>query len=582
MVRVPLYNGGMAAINETGVRVPAVAQNVTAGPAVGNALVQVGQLGSQMAAQMAQANDTRQFMEAEGIMQKHAKEQQLFQQQTPDQDQWLPSWEKRQQQMAADFQKMSLTKQGRMTLDRGFNRWSSGQTIDIQGQAFKQSVGRAKMAVLNRATEAAQAGDARGIDGAIAMLPQDFTTPEEREDLRLQLHGTALNVQRDQVKNSVSAALLNNQPETAKAWLDKGLQSGALTKEQHAAQMADVDHAARINDLITIAHDNPRIILDNDNTPGLAKVKQAAGELSGPERIKLENAAQSRLNELRTDAVKSYTDQIKMGVADKESFADKILKDSNLETVDKANLSRFLDVGPVNDPVAYAKLYAEAKTFEGKEGSPEYARLLSRADMALDGDHKSGVVQALGEAVKAPKDAQSRAKNAIFSQMSDDLQAGLFGSLNGKLADLKTSLDPKMRAEVDAIKSELLTDDEKARIAKEPTRADYIEGKARDLWWQRNHKHPASGETFDNHVVDDEAAKRMASQRAWDAMASLEKWQSENPKATPQELRSQYESYLVKQRAAGSVSPLLPPIEVPTVKIDLKELLKRHASNPGK
>lgn len=575
MPTIPLYQGGQIPANRTGVMVPAVAQGVTAGPAVGNALVQIGGLGSQIAEKMAQANDTRQFMEAEGLMQQHAKEQQLFQQQTPDQDQWLPAWEKRQQQMADAFQKMSLTKQGRMTLDRGFNRWSSGQTIDIQGQAFKQSVGRAKTAVLNRATEAAQAGDARGIDGAIAMLPQDFTTPEEREDLRLQLHGTALNVQRDQVKNSVAAAILNNQPETAKAWLDKGLQSGALTKEQHAAQMADVDHAAEVNSLVTIANDDPRRAME------LAIAGEQAKRISGPERVRIVDAAQSRLDGLRSDAVKSYTDQIKMGVADKNAFADKILKDSNIETVDKANLSRFLDVGPVNDPVAYAKLYAEAKTFEGDEGSPEYARLLSRADMALDGEHKSGVVQALGEAVKAPKNAQSRAKNAIFSQMSDDLQAGLFGSLNGKLADLKTSLDPKMRAEVDAIKAEVYANHENwLGWDGQPKTDEEKEIESRKTWWQRNNQHPAKGETFDNHVVDDEAAKRMASQRAWDAMASLEKWQADNPKATPQELRSQYESYLVKQRAAGSVSPLLPAIEVPTVKVDLKELLKRHASNP--
>jgi hypothetical protein len=49
-----------------------------------------------MARRTAEANDTRQLIEAEGEMRRHAMEFQQFQQTTTDQDQWLPEWQKRQ------------------------------------------------------------------------------------------------------------------------------------------------------------------------------------------------------------------------------------------------------------------------------------------------------------------------------------------------------------------------------------------------------------------------------------------------------------------------------------------------------
>lgn len=574
MARVPLYNNGAVPINQTGVRVPMVAQNVTAGPAVGQALVGLGQLGTHLAGQMVQANDTRQMMDAQAVMNQHQADQQLFQTKNPDQDTWLPEWQKRVDSTHEYIGGLKLSNGAQQVLNKTVGRWGQLQGTDIEGQAFKQSVGRAKQAVYNTATVAAQDGNVQGIESAISMLPHDFTTREEREQIRVQLHGIAMGVQRSQVKNNVSAALTNNQPETAKSWLDQGLKTGALTPYEHASQMADVNHAQEVNDLMTIANDDPRRAME------LATVGEQAKRISGVERVKVVDAAQSKLNELRTTSLKDYTSQIQLGVADKEKFAGKILNDPNLEPVDKANLAVFLDRGPVNDPVTYASLYAEAKTFDGKEGSPEFSRLLSRVDMTLKDDQKSSVISALGESVKGTKDGASKAKAAIYSQMADDLKAGLFGDTHGSLDRPSAVLPQNVRASIDTIKGGLMLNDKVSpEDQQKPDVAAKYERMARVKWWE-NQPDKNKGEHFNAYMVEDEGLKHAASDRAWAAMTSLEKWMSDNPKATPQEARSYYDSLLTRQRAAGNVTPLLPPPV--TEKLDLNAILKRHATNPGK
>jgi hypothetical protein len=170
--------------------------------------------------------------------------------------------------------------------------------------------------------------------------------------------------------------------------------------------------------------------------------------------------------------------------------------------------------------------------------------------------------------VKNP-DELTRSMNEVYSLAKDDLAAGRFGELHSPLSDSRAELPAKVRAEVNIIKGELMTDDEKARLAKDPSRTDYLEAKARDVWFSRNNPNPKEGESFSTHVVEDSAKAAAAQRRYGDALANLEKWKRENPKATPQELRAQYDKSLVIQRAVNGVhsvpggfnNPLLPSLD---------------------
>jgi hypothetical protein len=210
MPQVPLYRDGEAPINSTGVRVPMTAQNVTAGPVLGQALVQVGGQMVDLAAHMRHADDTVGLLNAQGIMKQHAAEQQLFQQQTPDQNQWLPAWEKRQEQMQEQLGQIDLSGHARQTLDASAGFWSKGQQIDITGQAFKQSIGRAVTAVNTAAGQAANDGNDPGIYSAFKMLRVGAMTPEA-EDAALKGH---LDVSK--------AAQIGKATDAANAFVDQG------------------------------------------------------------------------------------------------------------------------------------------------------------------------------------------------------------------------------------------------------------------------------------------------------------------------------------------------------------------------
>jgi hypothetical protein len=567
MPTIPLYGNGEQPINMTGVRVPMVAQNVTADPKVGQDLVHAGLMGMDIISQMRHADDVASIANAHGQMDQHLAEQKLFQEQNPNNDGWLPAWQKRVAGMQESVQNLNVSARARVAINKGIEQWGAKGGVNVQLQQVQAKKTNAITAVGTQMALAAQNGNDAGIHGSATGL--DGLVPPEQKEAIVQQHLQQSKASRQvAVKNNVAAALDNNQPETAKSWLDEGLKNGALTPEQHAAQTADVNHATEVQSLVTVANDDPRRAIE------LATVGEQAKRISGVDRVRIVDAAQSKLTELRTKDLKDYTNQIQLGVANKEGMAKQILENSNLEPSDKANLANFLDRGPVNDPIAYASLYAEAKDGGYKEGTPEYSRFVNRVNMSQNGEPQTSIMGALA-AAKAPK-----AMAGIYKQMSDDLSAGNFGALHGRLADNKTQLSAKDRAEVDAIKAEITTPDELARIKTEPGRVDYLEGKARETWWTRNHKSPASGETWLNHVVEDEAAKHAAADRAWEAMKETESFQQKNPTATPEEVKAHYDSQLVRQRGAGNVSFLLPSLETP--KVDLNAILKRHATNPGK
>lgn len=563
MARIPLQNGGALPNAPQGARVP-LAQNLPIGqtpiPRQGEqwaqALGQASEAFQVMARKTAEANDTRQLIEAEGDMRRHAMEFQQFQQTTTDQEQWLPEWQKRQTEMQKRMDAMKLTDGARLRLTSSFGRWSDSNSIAIQGEAFKQAVGRSLDAVKLRAAEGAKAGDYGQIDNALSLAVEGSMTPEQKELERARLYEIAKNANREREKMMADTIV----KEKGFAGVSEAnaifAESPHWTPEEKANMKAETARAVEVENLAVIANDDPRRALE------LAPAFEQAGKITAPERIRIMDAAEGRLNEVRTEKIQRYSSQIQNGVPDINKLAAQIYDDADLEVSDKEGLQSFLKMGPINDPVSYAKLFSEAKGFEKAEGTPEYAQFVSRVGMALKGPEKESVMATLGETVKAPKDASTRAFNEVFAMGADDLKNGLFGDYLGKLQDPSTLPPPNVRQEIRTLRDQLIADEgeeEMKTIKENPRRLEFWERRAREKWHENN-ADKNKGD-FMSYAIEDENKKREASKRWQDSLANLEKWRRENPKATPQEFRAEYEKSLVRQRAVGSIGTLLPATE---------------------
>ena len=563
MARIPLQNGGALPAAPQGARVP-LAQNLPIGetpiPRQGEqwakALGQASEAFQVMAKKTAEANDTRQLIEAEGDMRRHAMEFQQFQQTTTDQEQWLPEWQKRQTEMQKRMDGMKLTDGARLRLTSSFGRWSDSNAIAIQGEAFKHAVGRSLDAVKLRAAEGAKAGDYGQIDNALSLAVEGSMTPEQKELERARLYEIAKNANREREKMMADTIV----KEKGFAGVSEAnaifAESPHWTPEEKANMKAETARAVEVENLAVIANDDPRRALE------LAPAFEQAGKITAPERIRIMDAAEGRLNEVRTEKIQRYSSQIQNGVPDINKLAAQIYDDADLEVSDKEGLQSFLKMGPINDPVSYAKLFSEAKGFEKAEGTPEYAQFVSRVGMALKGPEKESVMATLGETVKAPKDASTRAFNEVFAMGADDLKNGLFGDYLGKLQDPSTLPPPNVRQEIRTLRDQLIADEgegEMKTIKENPRRLEFWERRAREKWHENN-ADKNKGD-FMSYAIEDENKKREASKRWQDSLANLEKWRRENPKATPQEFRAEYEKSLVRQRAVGSVGTLLPSTE---------------------
>ena len=357
MARVPLYNGGNPPPAPVGARVPMPAALPVGadGRAWSQALGNVTETLAVMAQKQAEANDTRQLIEAEGEMRKTAMEFQQFQQATTDQDQWVPEWQKRQNQLQKRIDEMKLTDGARLRLTQSFGRWADGHAIAIQGEAFKQSVGRAKQAVVNRATEAAQAGDAGGIASALALLPADYTTPEEREEIRLRLEAKSNEVARQKidmqadtlVKNGGTAAVLD----IVRLYDENAALFPNGEKEN---RLAGMQYEAEKQDLLVLSNDNPKVAME------LARQK-----LRAPDAIRVERQAQERMRELRVGSIAGWKEAIATGRIPSETD---LKADANLTDADRIGIIGLALEGAKNDPVTFQRVETAIDAYRPADG----------------------------------------------------------------------------------------------------------------------------------------------------------------------------------------------------------------------
>lgn len=531
-----------------------------------------------MAQKQQEANDTRQLIEAEGEMRRHAMEFQTFQQQTPDQEQWLPAWQQRQQEMQKHIDGLKLTDGARLRLSSSFGRWGDGQAISIQGEAFKQSVGRAKLAVVNRANEAADAGDFNGVESALNLLPVDYTTPEERDAMRLDLHGKAKGAALNQLEKQVGTALDMRDVSGAKAMVSE---SPHLNDIDRSAQLARIDSTHAVNQQ-----------KDTFQALTLTDPQKALAELDDPAKFHLVSPGDREVMRV----------QAKNVLAGQSSDAWHDIKTR-------------IDLGQVK----------KGETFDAIKELDPLTRQMARAYNANYQDKASMNTTAEYEA----------AINAIH-QVQDDgsglpraqLEAGLEARFNGPhLAELKKRLDAKL---ADPSKSEVLKEplaqlnrwafdekrmgeyqqpqlgpDGKPVVTEKAIKTLETGTDSGFLWWRRLPWMGGPVETkivtelpekqINRVMVDDPVKRDKVAAQIGSIRTTLEKEAAtgnfnlggklapvtpENAMKRMAELAKVPLSVTAASEAGGAPNPLLPPAN--TNKLDLNAILKRYAPNPGK
>lgn len=574
MARVPLYNGGVPPPAPVGARVPLPAALPVGsdGQAWGQALSNVSGALQTLALKKAEADDTRQLVEAEGEMRRHAMEFQQFQQTTTDQDQWLPEWQKRQTGMQKYIDGLKLTDNARLRLTSSFGRWSDGHAVAIQGEAFKQSVGRAKQAVVNRANEAAAAGDFQAIQSALSLLPADYTTPEEREFMRLELDGKAKAVAIDQLNKKVGTALDMRDVSGAKAMV---AESPHLSDIDRKAQLARIDSTHAVN-----------AQKDEFQALSLREPQKALADLDDPTKFALVSPGDREVMRVQANSI----------LAGQSSDAWRDIKTRiDLGQVKKGEtFDGIKELDPLTRDVA--RLYnATYHNKAGMNSTSEYETAVAAIDNVKDDG--SGLARAQ---VEAAIDARfsgpyaEQLKKRLDARFTTPNQSDV---LREPLAQLhRWAFDEKRLGEFE---TPVLGPDGNPVVTESTIKTAVPDTSSGFLWWRRlpwmGGPVPTGTSTVTEQeakqvkpVMKDDPAKRdRVAAQVGAIRVRLEKDLQTGKITTPEEAMQRM-AELAKQpvvkRAASETgaapNPLLPRVGAP--KVDLNEILKRYAPNPGK
>lgn len=534
---------------------------------MGQAIGQASETLVNLQAKYAELVDARSMIAAENVMRQTTNEFNAWRldPQNADEGAWLPKWQEMQAAAQKQIDGLKMTEGARLNTTRSWGRWSDAQTISVQGDVFKQGVQRTKDAIDLRVMQATKEGDDERIRSSyqhaatLGVMTPERAALEEYEALQKskQVRVSRFNESLDTMLNDPASkpdevrAFIRQNPD-----LSNSEQSNLLTKIDNRFKDAELEH-----------------LIDTNPVHGLEIAK---------EDLDRERITANRFDELkrRSEAVqtrergKQYA-----GIADamkaKASKAEimKLLDEGNFLTPgDKAEILTVINT-KVNDEFMLSTLAKEAANFQHEPDSPEYFLFTKRVDAMATGDNRSHILGLRDKALAGEADGGSfsRSFGKVFSFADDDLKNGVFGPTTGKLSDLNTVLPPKIRAEVDTLKTKFLNENAE-RIKKEPRFVDYAETAAREAWWNTQKK-DTRGESFQAYEVEDAAASRSAAALQVQAIQELEAFRKANPNKTASELVSEYGRIVARMRstrgmvptaAGGGVNPagvLLPKLE---------------------
>lgn len=572
MARVPLYNGGNQPPAPVGARVPMPAALPVGadGRAWSQAFGNVTETLAVMAQKQAEANDTRQLIEAEGEMRRHAMEFQKFQQATTDQEQWLPEWQKRQTELQKRIDGMKLTDGARLRLTQSFGRWADGHAIAIQGESFKQAVGRSVDAIKLRAGEAAKEGDYDGIENSFKLKVPGSMTPEQEALWKADLYKTAEAVNKDRIKTEIGIDLKNRDVEGAKL---KVAQAAEFTDLERRDMLATIDSTHAVN----AQKDEFQALSLQDPQKALADLEDPAkfSLVSPGDREAMKVQARSILAGQSSDAWRDIKTRIDLGQVKKgETFDDIKELDPLTREVAKLYNASYHDKAGMNSTSEYETAIAAIDNVKDDGSGLARAQVEAAIDARFTGPY--------AEQLKKRLDARFTAPN----------QADI---LREPLAQLhRWAFDEKRLGEFE---TPVLGPDGNPVVTESTIKTAVPDTSSGFLWWRRFPGMGGPVPTGTATVVEQEAKQvkpvmqddptkrdRIAAQ-VGAIRVQLEKDLQAGKITTPEEAMQRM-AELAKQpvvkRAASETgaapNPLLPALGAP--KVDLNEILKRYAPNP--
>ena len=565
----------------------------SAGPSQGmqmaEAIGQVGAVAANLQSKYAELTDTRNLIEAEEVMRAKTQEFNTWRRDpaNADESQWLPKWQEMQNATQKHIDGLKITDRARLNLSRSFGQWADKQTISVQGDAFKNAGRRTGAALQLRIEQGEGLGDDGQIESSYgAAVKTGVMLPEEAELAKFHSLKRAKETRRSNTFMEIET-LKKDAAATFEDVRQKVVESPDLTDTEKTSILVEAENQYAFQDMKNLIYENPTHGLE------VAKNDLGRGAISQAQYNSLEVASQNRIVEFQRGEYAEIVDKMKGGKVKPDALRGMILDSARLSDGQKAELATILD-GPTNDPQVYSSLMKEAANFEYDADSPQYAMFITRMQANLEGTHLSEAQAALKERVGATSDPYVRSKGAVYSTADDDLKAGMFGPLTGKLSDLKTKLPPKIQAQIDTLKDAQIKAEAEGRAKRhpdEPRRIDFIESKAREAWWNTQPEE-LRGASYENFEIEDLAKSREAGARQTEILQSLDKFKADNPKATAMELRQFYDSQVADLRKKAGLPPVasggssaigttLPTIDgVTSPSID--SIRKRHAQNPRK
>jgi hypothetical protein len=352
----------------------------------------------QIAAKQQEANDTRQMIEAEGEMRRHASEFAQFQQTTVDQEQWLPEWQRRQGETQNYIDKLKISDGARLRLTSSFGRWADGHAMEVQGQAFKQAVGRSVDAVKLRASEGAKAGDRQQIDSAFRLAMPGSMTPEQEALWKNDLYNQADAVSKDRLKTEVGIDLKNRDVAGAKVRVS---QTPHLSDLERRDMLATIDSTHLVNqqkdEFQAVAIQDPQKALADLNDP--AKFSR----VSPGDRAQMEVYAKNNLATQSSDAWRNIKTRIDLGQVKKGENFDAI-KELDPLTRDVARLynSAYHDKSSMNSTSEYEAAITAIDNLQDDGSGLPRAQIEAGIDARFSGPYAEQLKKRLDDKFSAP------------------------------------------------------------------------------------------------------------------------------------------------------------------------------------
>jgi hypothetical protein len=418
MARIPILQepGQLNTGNQT-IRTPDLPAVTNA--SIGKALGDVSNVMFDIAEKAKRANDVTKLTEASLAMNKAQMDFATFQQDNPDEKNWLPKWQSLQNDIKTQFDQAELTPEARMQFTDNLSNWATRGTINVQAQAFKQAGARMDAVVELAKQDSVATGNLEPARQAIQnKVKAGFQTPEGAALEFKVLENQSKAKQSQNLRQEESELMRLGNEGNLNAWVEleqnynKQKELGALTPKEHERAIAQLERGSEASIV------RSRIYAWGGFSVDLTEAKRliTQSKLTPQMRMELEGEIAQASNRYANQDLIAFTDRMAKGEAvSGDDFTSQYMGEAQLASV----RSKINEATPTT-PEQQAAFYLETM------------KIIDDFNPAMAKDND------FNEMVKVSKAALAirKAPPHLRDMLSDAMQAKLSGSeAKGIVAD---------------------------------------------------------------------------------------------------------------------------------------------------